>query len=125
MYSLVVNSLSNCTYIIEEIPLLQQRSANFPQNYRRIINTCLTPYTLLNGVIQSHYLLHFHQVETSIPTPKRELEKPFLMPVEDTFSISGRGTVATGRIEQGCLKTGDELEIVGLKATQKTICTGE
>jgi elongation factor Tu len=64
------------------------------------------------------------QVESSIPTPKRELEKPFLMPVEDTFSISGRGTVATGRIEQGCLKTGDELEIVGLRATQKTICTG-
>ena len=47
------------------------------------------------------------------------------MPVEDTFSISGRGTVATGRIEQGCLKTGDDLEIVGLRATQKTICTGE
>ena len=65
------------------------------------------------------------QVETSIPTPKRETEKPFLMPVEDTFSISGRGTVASGRIEQGCLKTGDDLEIVGLRPTQKTICTGE
>ena len=47
------------------------------------------------------------------------------MPVEDTFSISGRGTVATGRIEQGCLKTGDDLEIVGLRAVQKTICTGK
>ena len=67
----------------------------------------------------------FFQVETSIPTPKRETEKPFLMPVEDTFSISGRGTVASGRIEQGCLKTGDDLEIVGLRPTQKTICTGK
>ena len=47
------------------------------------------------------------------------------MPVEDTFSISGRGTVATGRVEQGCLKTGDDLEIVGLRPVQKTICTGE
>ena len=65
------------------------------------------------------------QVEASIPTPKRELDKPFLMPVEDTFSISGRGTVATGRVEQGCVKTGDDLEIVGLRPIQKTICTGE
>ena len=63
-------------------------------------------------------------VEASIPTPKRETDKTFLMPVEDTFSISGRGTVATGRIEQGQLKTGDDLEIVGLAPTQKTTCTG-
>eukprot|EP01038_Epipyxis_sp_PR26KG_P008290 gene8290-11220_t len=63
-------------------------------------------------------------VESTIPTPKRELEKSFLMPVEDTFSIAGRGTVVTGRIEQGTLKTGDELDIVGIVATQKTICTG-
>lgn len=63
-------------------------------------------------------------VEKSIPTPKRETDKPFLMPVEDTFSISGRGTVVTGRIEQGVLKVGDDLEIVGLVATQKSTCTG-
>ena len=63
-------------------------------------------------------------VEKSIPTPKRETEKPFLMPVEDTFSISGRGTVVTGRIEQGVLKVGDDIEIVGLAATQKSTCTG-
>jgi len=63
-------------------------------------------------------------VESTIPTPIRELEKPFLMPVEDTFSIAGRGTVVTGRIEQGKLKIGDEIEICGLKATQKTVCTG-
>jgi len=63
-------------------------------------------------------------VEASIPTPKRDLEKPFLMPVEDTFSIAGRGTVATGRVEQGVIKIGDDLDIVGLKPIQKTICTG-
>ena len=64
-------------------------------------------------------------VEDSIPTPERETDKPFLMPVEDVFSIAGRGTVATGRIEQGKLKTGDELEIIGLKESAKTTCTGE
>lgn len=63
-------------------------------------------------------------VEETIPTPLREIDKPFVMPVEDTFSISGRGTVVTGRIEKGTLKTGDDLEIVGLVATQKTTCTG-
>ena len=63
-------------------------------------------------------------VEAYIPTPARETDKPFLMPVEDTFSISGRGTVVTGRVEQGKIKTGEELEVVGLVATQKTICTG-
>jgi len=63
-------------------------------------------------------------VEAAIPTPIRETEKPFLMPVEDIFSISGRGTVVTGRVEQGTVKTGDDLEVVGIVATQKTICTG-
>lgn len=58
------------------------------------------------------------------PLPQRETEKPFLMPIEDVFSISGRGTVVTGRIERGIVHIGDELEIVGLKPTQKTICTG-
>jgi len=63
-------------------------------------------------------------VEDSIPTPVRETEKPFLMPVEDVFSIAGRGTVATGRIEQGKLKTGDNISIIGLKADATTTCTG-
>jgi len=63
-------------------------------------------------------------VEASIPTPKRELDKPFLMPVEDIFSIAGRGTVCTGRIEQGKLKVGDDLEVVGLQPTAKSTCTG-
>jgi elongation factor Tu len=59
-----------------------------------------------------------------IPQPVRELDKPFLMPVEDVFSITGRGTVATGRIEQGVVKTGDEVEIVGITDTTKTVITG-
>jgi len=65
-------------------------------------------------------------VEEAIPTPVREIEKPFLMPVEDVFSIQGRGTVATGRIETGSIKTGDDLELLGLgSAIQKTSCTGK
>ncbi len=63
-------------------------------------------------------------VDASIPQPARPLDKPFLMPVEDVFSISGRGTVVTGRVEQGIVKVGEEIEIVGISATQKTICTG-
>ncbi|MEO1642216.1 MAG: elongation factor Tu [Pseudomonadota bacterium] len=64
------------------------------------------------------------QVDEYIPTPERPLDKPFLMPVEDVFSISGRGTVVTGRVETGVLKVGDEIEIVGIRDTQKTTCTG-
>jgi elongation factor Tu len=64
-------------------------------------------------------------VDTYIPIPKRENEKPFLMPVEDVFSITGRGTVATGRIETGVVVTGDELEMIGLGIEKrKTVCTG-
>ena len=64
-------------------------------------------------------------LDSYIPEPERELDKPFLMPVEDVFSITGRGTVATGRIEQGIVNTGDEVEIVGIKEqTDKTVVTG-
>ncbi|MDQ6976219.1 MAG: elongation factor Tu, partial [Mariprofundaceae bacterium] len=63
-------------------------------------------------------------VDTFIPTPDRPLDRPFLMPIEDVFSISGRGTVVTGRIEQGIIKVGEEIEIVGIRDTTKTICTG-
>jgi len=63
-------------------------------------------------------------VDTFIPQPPRELDKPFLMPVEDVFSISGRGTVVTGRIEQGVIKPGEEIEIIGISDTQKTVATG-
>jgi len=63
-------------------------------------------------------------LDSFVPEPKREIEKPFLMPVEDVFTISGRGTVVTGRIEQGIVKTGDPIEIVGITDTTKTTCTG-
>ena len=59
-----------------------------------------------------------------IPEPQRDIDKPFLMPIEDVFSISGRGTVVTGRVERGVIKVGEEVEIVGIKPTQKTTCTG-
>ncbi|MBT8762867.1 elongation factor Tu [Desulfohalobiaceae bacterium Ax17] len=59
-----------------------------------------------------------------IPEPQRDIDKPFLMPIEDVFSISGRGTVVTGRVERGIIKVGDEVEIVGMKETMKTVCTG-
>ncbi|MBM9596449.1 elongation factor Tu, partial [Roseitranquillus sediminis] len=63
-------------------------------------------------------------VDSYIPTPERPIDQPFLMPVEDVFSISGRGTVATGRIERGVIKVGDEMEVVGLNKNKKTTCTG-
>jgi elongation factor Tu len=63
-------------------------------------------------------------LDSYIPQPKRVIDKPYLMPVEDVFSISGRGTVVTGRVERGIVKVGEELEIVGLKPTVKTVCTG-
>ncbi|WP_028585200.1 elongation factor Tu [Desulfogranum mediterraneum] len=63
-------------------------------------------------------------VDSYVPEPERDVDKPFLMPVEDVFSISGRGTVATGRVERGIVKVGEEIEIVGIRDTQKTTCTG-
>ncbi|MDC0436553.1 elongation factor Tu [Candidatus Pelagibacter sp.] len=63
-------------------------------------------------------------VDEFIPQPTREIDKPFLMPVEDVFSISGRGTVVTGRVESGVVKTGEEIEIVGIRDTKKSVCTG-
>ena len=63
-------------------------------------------------------------VDEFVPEPVRDLDKPFLMPIEDVFTITGRGTVVTGKVEQGVVHTGDEIEIVGLRDTQKTVCTG-
>jgi elongation factor Tu len=63
-------------------------------------------------------------LDSYIPTPERAIDQPFLMPIEDVFSISGRGTVVTGRVERGVVKVGEEIEIVGIRATQKTTCTG-
>src|SRR3989442_532938 len=76
----------------------------------------------LIGVAAIHKLLE--AVDTYIPTPKRAVDKPFLMPIEDVFTISGRGTVVTGRCERGVVKVGDEVEIVGLRPTQNTVVTG-
>ncbi|EFD6902974.1 elongation factor Tu, partial [Escherichia coli] len=63
-------------------------------------------------------------LDSYIPEPERAIDKPFLMPIEDVFSISGRGTVVTGRVESGVIKVGEEIEIVGIKPTAKTTCTG-
>ena len=63
-------------------------------------------------------------VDDYIPTPERDSDKPFMMPVEDVFSITGRGTVATGRVERGQIKVGEEVEIIGIKETSKTTVTG-
>ena len=63
-------------------------------------------------------------VDTYIPTPERAIDQPFLMPVEDVFTITGRGTVVTGRVERGVVKIGEEIEIIGIKATKKAVCTG-
>ncbi|WP_350657610.1 EF-Tu/IF-2/RF-3 family GTPase, partial [Psychrobacter sp. S1-30-MNA-CIBAN-0213] len=63
-------------------------------------------------------------LDTYIPEPERDIDKAFLMPIEDVFSISGRGTVVTGRVESGIVRVGDEIEIVGIRDTQKTTCTG-
>jgi elongation factor Tu len=63
-------------------------------------------------------------VDSYVPEPVRDLDKPFQMPIEDVFSITGRGTVVTGKVEQGIIHTGDDVEIVGIRATQKTVCTG-
>jgi len=73
---------------------------------------------------QAKILELMEAADTSVPEPVRELDKPFLMPIEDVFTITGRGTVVTGKVEQGIIHTGDEIEIVGLRDTQKTTCTG-
>jgi elongation factor Tu len=75
-----------------------------------------------DGVAQIMQLMD--AVDSHIPDPERDIDKPFLMSVEDVFTITGRGTVATGRIERGIVKVGDELELVGLRDTRKTVCTG-
>ncbi len=62
--------------------------------------------------------------DSYIPEPERAIDKPFLLPIEDVFSISGRGTVVTGRVERGIIKVGEEVEIVGIKETAKSTCTG-
>ena len=78
-----------------------------------------------DGEIGSSTILELmREVDAYIPTPERSVDRPFLMPIEDVFSISGRGTVVTGRIERGVVKVGDEIEVVGIRETSKTVCTG-
>ena len=77
-----------------------------------------------DAAAQEGVLALMNACDEFIPEPARDLDKPFLMPIEDVFSITGRGTVVTGKVEQGIINTGDEIEIVGIKATQKTTCTG-
>jgi elongation factor Tu len=95
----------------DEIPIVRGAAAKALQNPDdAAANACIDE--LMNAL------------DASIPEPKRALDRPFLMPVEDVFSITGRGTVVTGRVEQGIVKTGDEVEIVGVRPTQKTVVTG-
>jgi elongation factor Tu len=77
-----------------------------------------------NGMGTSAVKKLVETLDSYIPDPVRDIEKPFLLPIEDVFSISGRGTVVTGRIERGIVKVGEEIEIVGIKPTTKTVCTG-
>ena len=77
-----------------------------------------------DGLGKEAILKLMEAVDATIPQPERMLDKPFLMPVEDVFSISGRGTVVTGRVDRGIVKVGEEIEIIGLKPTQKSTCTG-
>ena len=80
---------------------------------------------LSNGGDDAKCILELMEsVDSFVPTPKRDVDKPFLMPVEDVFSITGRGTVATGRIESGIIKVGEEMDIVGMGSDMKTVCTG-
>jgi elongation factor Tu len=84
------------------------------------------PYILvyMNKADQVDDLKLLDEMDAYIPEPERDTDKPFLLPIEDVFSISGRGTVVTGRVERGIIKVGEEIEIVGIKDTEKTTCTG-
>jgi elongation factor Tu len=77
-----------------------------------------------DGTGQASVLALMEAVDTYVPQPDRPKDKPFLMPIEDVFSISGRGTVVTGRVERGVIKVGEEVEIIGIRPTTKTVCTG-
>jgi elongation factor Tu len=99
---------------------------NFPGDTIPIIHgSALAALDGSNPVLGKEAILKLMDaVDASIPQPERVLDRPFLMPVEDVFSISGRGTVVTGRVEQGIVKVGEEIEIIGLRDTVKTTCTG-
>jgi elongation factor Tu len=96
----------------------------FPGDDTPIVRVCASKALAGDPEAEKGILELVKAVDTHIPQPQRETDKPFLMPVEDVFSITGRGTVATGRVERGILKVGDEVEIVGLRDTAKTVVTG-
>jgi elongation factor Tu len=104
--------LSSYDYPGDEIPIIKGSALNALNADSLDDEACKPIFELLDAV------------DSYIPEPVRELDKPFLMPIEDVFSISGRGTVVTGRVETGVIKVGDEVEIVGIKPTAKTTCTG-
>src|SRR5207302_1487476 len=79
---------------------------------------------MITGAAQMDGAILVVAVDTFIPEPERAIDRPFLMPIEDVFSITGRGTVVTGRVERGQVKVGEEIEIIGLRPTTKTTCTG-
>jgi elongation factor Tu len=96
----------------------------FPGDTTPIIHVSATKALAGDPEAEKQILALLKAVDEFIPQPTREKDKPFLMPVEDVFSITGRGTVATGRVERGVIKVGEEVEIVGLRDTQKTVVTG-
>ena len=96
----------------------------FPGDKTPIIRVSATKALAGDAQYEQRILDLIKSVDDFIPEPTREVDKPFLMPVEDVFSITGRGTVATGRVERGMIKVGEEVEIVGLRDTQKTVVTG-
>ena len=104
--------LSSYDYPGDDIPIIKGSALNALNADSLDDDACKPIFELLDAV------------DSYIPEPVRQLDKPFLMPIEDVFSISGRGTVVTGRVETGVIKVGDEVEIVGIKPTTKTTCTG-
>ncbi len=97
---------------------------NFPGNNTPIIRGSALKALEGDTKWKNSILKLADSLDNYIPNPKRNIDQPFLLPIEDIFSISGRGTVVTGRIDQGLVKIGDEVEIVGIKGTKKSICTG-
>ena len=101
--------LSNYDFPGDDTPIIQGSALN----------------ALSNGGDDANCIMELMEaVDSFVPTPKRDVDKPFLMPVEDVFSITGRGTVATGRIESGIIKVGEDIDIVGMNSDKKTTCTG-
>ena len=96
----------------------------FPGDTTPIVRVCASKALAGDPEAEKGILALVQAVDDFIPQPTREVDKPFLMPVEDVFSITGRGTVATGRVERGTIKVGDEVEIVGLRDTTKSVVTG-